>query len=75
MNIFRIKTTAWKEEDLVLLTTLSDSQVKDCLYPIVESERDGKSTYDNDDLFNALTLAYPEATIMHYNANLEVIIL
>ncbi len=75
MNIFRIKTTAWEEEDLVLLTTLSDSQVKDCLYPIVELERDGKSVYDNDDLVSALMLDYPEATILNYNTNFELIII
>jgi hypothetical protein len=73
MNIFRIKTTAWEEEDLVLLTTLTEEQVTDVISPIVEAERDGTSTYDNDDLIEALEDTYPLATIEQYSTNLDTI--
>ena len=73
MNIFRIKTTAWEEEDLLLLTTLTEEQVTDVISPIVEAERDGTSTYDNDDLIEALEDTYPLATIEQYSTNLDTI--
>jgi hypothetical protein len=73
MNIFRIKTTSWEEEDLVLLTTLTEEQVTDVISPIVEAERDGTSTYDNDGLIEALEDTYPLATIEQYSTNLDTI--
>lgn len=73
MNIFRIKTTAWKEEDFILLTTLTEEQVSDVISPIVEKEREGDGEYDNDSLVKALEDAYPLAIIEQYSTNLTII--
>ena len=73
MNIFRIKTTAWAEEDLVLHTSLSEEQITDIVKPIVEEDRDGGEEYDNFLLVKALHGAYPDAYIRHFNLEVKTI--
>lgn len=73
MNIFRINTTAWKEEDFILLTTLTEEQVSDVISPIVEKEREGDGEYDNDSLVKSLEDAYPLAIIEQYSTDLTTI--
>ena len=75
MNIFRIKTTSWQEEDFILMTTLSEENVMDTLSPIVEREREGGSEYDNDSLVKDLEDAYPFAIIEQYSVQLTTIII
>jgi hypothetical protein len=70
MNIFRINTTAFEEEDFFLLTDLSVEQIKKAITPIVLKERisgDEEDSYDNYDLTNALTEAYPDAMVDYYS--------
>jgi hypothetical protein len=73
MNIFRIKTTSWQEEDFILMTTLSEENIMDTLSPIVERERQGSSEYDNDSLVKDLEDAYPLAIIEQYSVQLTTI--
>lgn len=60
MNIYRINTTAYGEEDFFIQTKLTDQQIVQVINPIVMAERDGYESYDNDDLFNALRKQYPK---------------
>jgi hypothetical protein len=73
MNIFRIKTTAWEEEDLVLLTTLSEEQIKEIVSPIVKKDRDVGEEYDNKLLVKALKGAYPDESIRWFNLEIQTI--
>ena len=59
MRVIRVNTTAYSEEDFFLMTTLTDDQISDALEGIIFNERFGDDDYDNEDLFRALTLAYP----------------
>ena len=59
MRIVRINTTAYKEEDFFLLTTLDDKQIVEVIYPIVQQERNEEGEYDNDMLAEALQKEYP----------------
>lgn len=63
MNVYRINTTAYSEEDFFLLTSLTRKQIFDVIMPIVMNERDGESEYDNEMLVDELRLFYPKATI------------
>lgn len=65
MRLIRINTTAYSEEDFFLLTTLTDDQISDVLDKMIL--RFGDNSYDNDDLFRALTLTYPNKKIIMYN--------
>ena len=63
MNIFRINTTAYKEEDFFLQTDLSEEDIVEVITPIVNAERDGYNDYDNETLFDALQKRYPRKKI------------
>lgn len=75
MQIFRIKTTAWEEEDLVLLTTLSETQIQKVITPIVYREREGGEFYDNEELLYALQQEYPNALAEQYPTELPIIVI
>lgn len=67
MNVYKINTTAFEEEDFYLLTTLTSAQVEKAIRPIVQAERDSADNqYDNDMLVEALKRAYPKATVEMY---------
>ena len=55
MRVVRINTTAFKEEDFYLLTTLNNSQIAEVIKPI--------SDMNNEDLFRALTDRFPNDKI------------
>ena len=59
MNIFRINTTAFDEEDFFIMTTLEVDQIAEVITPIVNAERDGYEEYDNVNLIGALRDRFP----------------
>lgn len=63
MRLVNINTTAWKEEDFLLLTDLTDEQITKVIEPFVLAERkdpDNEENYsDNDILVIALNDEYP----------------
>ena len=63
MKVFRINTTAYKEEDFYLQTDLSEEDIVEVLTPIVNAERDVYDVYDNESLFDALERIYPRIKI------------
>ena len=69
LNLVQINTTAWTEEDFLLLTDLTEVQIRKVINPIVKDERENEVPYENDDLVNALKKAYPNHTITHYTPN------
>jgi hypothetical protein len=63
MQIYQINTTAFKEEDLFLLTDLTEDQITEVVNPLVMAERDGYEEYNNEILVEALEKRYPKNTI------------
>jgi hypothetical protein len=66
LDIYQINTTAWDEEDFLLLTSLTPEQITEVIQPIVNNERENDVEYDNGVLFDALKKAYPNDTITQY---------
>ena len=70
MDLFRINTTAFEDEDFFLQTDLSKEQIKKVIAPIVLLER--LKLQDEEDLskpialINALIEAYPDAIVEQY---------
>ena len=60
LQLIKISTTAYEEEDFFLVTDLSEAYVLEIIHPIVWAEREGEEDYDNEILFNALKKAYPK---------------
>lgn len=67
MKIFRVSTTAYKEEDFYLQTELEEEDIVAVITPIVDAERDGYEEYDNEVLLNALIKRYPRKKIELYS--------
>jgi len=73
LNLIQVNTTAWEEEDFLLVTSLTDEQVTEVIEPIVEESRENEvefeeneDGYTNDDLVDALKKKYPNEIILHY---------
>jgi len=66
MRPFEINTTAWDEENFIILTDLNESQIKKVIEPIVNREREYGEEYTNDTLIDALLDAYPEKQFYAY---------
>jgi hypothetical protein len=66
MKPFEINTTAYDEENFVILTDLNEIQIKKVIEPIVNREREFGEYYDNDMLIDALLDAYPENKFYAY---------
>jgi hypothetical protein len=66
MNVFRISTSAWDEEDFYVLTTLDEKQITSVIQPMVEYERENDILYDNEDYVLCLQQRYKRAKVtMH----------
>ena len=73
MRPVRINTTAWQEEDFLLLTNLTDKQIIKVIEPLVLGERNNPDDdgffYDNNMLVDALKKVYPDNHITNHDMN------
>ena len=67
LSIFEINTTAFTEENFILLTNLTEKEVSEVIYPIVEAERENGEFYDNELLVQAINEMYPKNVAILYN--------
>jgi hypothetical protein len=75
MNQFRINSTAFAEEDFLLLTDLTQQQIVDTLTPIILQEREEGVWYYNDDLVQKLQTEYPDNFILQSDYDIYTITL
>lgn len=66
LRLVKINTTAYSDEDFLLITDLSNLKIEMVIEPIVDKERNEGIEYDNEDLVYMLKKAYPKAIVMHY---------
>jgi hypothetical protein len=67
MRLVNINTTAFEEEDFLLLTDLNDDDLYEVIMPMVNAERDGEEEYDNDMIFEALKKRYPRDLVVKFD--------
>ena len=68
LRIVQVNTTAWEEEDMLLITNLTDEQIQSVVTPIVERERESDDYgYVNNDLAEALRRQFPDNIILNYD--------
>lgn len=65
IRLIEVNTTAFEEENFLLLTDLTDEQIENAILPIVRKEREEEIEYINDDLVTELERLYPHNTITH----------
>jgi hypothetical protein len=69
IRLVEVSQNSWEEENLLLLTTLTDEQIKSVLTPLLEEEReseDGEVIYANDDMASILGDKYPNDIVILY---------
>lgn len=75
MRIVKVNTSAWREEDFILRTNLSDDQITEVIGLMVLDERTSDTFHSNNDYFFALKDAYPDETIeMFYDSTIHTLI-
>lgn len=77
IRIVEVSQNSWDEENLLLLTTLDDEQIKVVLLPLLEEERNdenGEVLYANDDMANILSEKYPDDIVILYGEPDELVI-
>jgi hypothetical protein len=66
IRLVEINTTAFEEENIMLITDLTDEQIQKVITPIVLKERNDEVEYDNDTLCEALREKYPTNIVIDY---------
>ena len=75
IRLVEINHTAYEEENVMLVTDLTDDQIKAVIEPIVLKERNSTEEteeecyYDNDTLCDALRETYPTNVIIDYGTD------
>ena len=64
MNIFKVKTSVWGEEDFILATQLSEKQIRSIIQPMIEEEQESDFEFTNGDYLERLREAYPKSVIL-----------
>jgi uncharacterized protein YpuA (DUF1002 family) len=68
LRLVQVNTTAWEEEDMLLITNLTDEQIQSVVTPIVERERESDDYgYVNNDLADALRRQFPDKVVINYD--------
>lgn len=69
IRVVDVAQNSWDEENLLLLTTLTNEQIEIVLNPLLEEERnceDGSVIYANDDMARILSDKYPNDIVVLY---------
>lgn len=67
MNLYQIKTTAYDEEDMLVVTDAPDDAIERVLEPMIYEERHEDKWYDHDDYMTALRNQLPQFTFFYYS--------
>lgn len=69
IRIVEVSQNSWEEENLLLLTTLTDEEIKAILKPLIKEEREdesGEVIYSNEDMASILSDKYPNDIVILY---------
>ncbi len=72
MNVFRIRTTDWREDDFLIMTSLDERQVRKAIEPIIEYEKENDLASNPDDYISALNAMYNKAVVVSED-NFEIL--
>jgi hypothetical protein len=69
IRIVDVAQNSWEEENLLLLTTLTDEEIEAILKPLIKEEREdesGEIIYSNEDMASILKEKYPNDIVIFY---------
>lgn len=65
MELYRIKTTAYPEEDMLLISDAPGELIEKALEPMVYAEKRGKAFYDHEEYMAKLKADLPQYTLIY----------
>lgn len=74
MELYQIKTTAYSEEDMLLITDAPYEEIEKVLEPMVIAERRDKAWYDHSDYMIALAEALPQYQFIYIPEPTEIVL-
>lgn len=74
MELYQIKTTAYSEEDMLLISDAPYEEIEKVLQPMVMAEREEKEWYDHADYLQALRTALPQYQLMYIPEPTEIVL-
>ena len=66
MQVYRINKSAYEEEDFYIMTTLSESQIRSVIEPMVHNERVNDEFFENDEYVLELRKKFPREEVRLY---------
>jgi len=64
LKLVIVNTTAYLEENMTIVTDLSNEQIIEVITPIVHAERNDEKNYTNEDLLEALNTKFGETSFI-----------
>ena len=64
LRLVQLSTTQFEENDILLVTDLSDEEIESVVYPIVDSLTE---SYTNESIAQAIIERYPKRVAIPYN--------
>jgi hypothetical protein len=74
MELYQIKTTAYSEEDMLLISDAPYDEIEKVLEPMVYAERRDKAWYDHDDYMTRLRTALPDFKFFYVPEPTEIVL-
>lgn len=74
MELYQIKTTAFSEEDMLLISNAPYEEIEKVLEPMVIAERSDKAWYDHGDYIIALVEALPQYQFIYVPEPVEIVL-
>lgn len=74
MELYQIKTTAFSEEDMLLISNAPYEEIEKVLEPMVYAERRDKAWYDHSDYMIALGEALPQYQFIYIPEPIEIVL-
>jgi hypothetical protein len=68
MNLYKINTSAFEEEDFLLVTDLTKSRISEVIKPMVKKERKTGTIHSNEEYVWKLKETYPNNIIVMYES-------
>jgi len=65
MELYSINTTAYPEEDMLLISDAPSELIEKALEPMVYAEKRGKAFYDHDEYMAKLKAELPQYTLIY----------
>ena len=74
MELYQIKTTAYSEEDMLLISDAPYEDIEKVLQSMVDAERNGTEWFDHSDYLQELRTVLPQYQFIYIPEPIEIVL-